>query len=94
MTQGILAYKYEEEKKPAGMTAHAGLPVWLDLTSVPKCGRSHQHPSEEKTQGWTDEQIIWFLVLLNLAGETTIPPIRAMSPGSINVPSGEKIPRL
>ena len=34
MAQGILPYKYEEEKNASGMTALAGLPVYLDLASV------------------------------------------------------------
>lgn len=34
MAQGALPYKYEEEKNAAGMTALAGLPVYLDLASV------------------------------------------------------------
>jgi len=31
MAQGVLPFKYEEEKKDTGMTALAGLPVYLDL---------------------------------------------------------------
>ena len=31
MTQGVLPFKYEEEKSESGMTALAGLPVCLDL---------------------------------------------------------------
>ncbi len=31
MAQGVLPYKYEEERNDAGMTAMAGLPVYLDL---------------------------------------------------------------
>ena len=34
MPQGVLPYKYEEEKTQSGMTALAGLPVYLDLASV------------------------------------------------------------
>ena len=34
MPQGVLSYKYEEEKTDTGMTALAGLPVYLDLASV------------------------------------------------------------
>jgi hypothetical protein len=36
MPQGILPYKYEEEKTEAGITALAGLPVYLDLAAVLK----------------------------------------------------------
>jgi hypothetical protein len=31
MAQGVLPFKYEEEKRESGMTALAGLPVYLDL---------------------------------------------------------------
>jgi hypothetical protein len=34
MAQGVLPYKYEEERNYAGMTALAGLPTYLDLASV------------------------------------------------------------
>ncbi len=34
MAQGVLPYKYEEEGNPSGMTAMAGLPIYLDLASV------------------------------------------------------------
>ncbi len=34
MPQGVLPYKYEEEKSGPGMTALGGLPVYLDLVSV------------------------------------------------------------
>jgi hypothetical protein len=34
MAQGILPFKYESEKNTTGMTALAGLPVYLDLAKV------------------------------------------------------------
>ena len=34
MAQGILPYKYEEERNEVGMTAMAGLPIYLDLAWV------------------------------------------------------------
>jgi len=36
MAQGVLPFKYEEEKRDTGMTGLAGLPVYLDLASVMK----------------------------------------------------------
>jgi hypothetical protein len=68
MAQGVLAYKYEEDKTDAGLTALAGLPVYLDLASVLGLAdhiRAHMHV---KVRGWTDEQIVTSLVLLNLSG--------------------------
>jgi hypothetical protein len=34
MAQGVLPFKYEKEKTNTGMTALAGLPVYLDLAKV------------------------------------------------------------
>ncbi len=31
MAQGVLSFKYEEEKKDSGMTALAGLPVCMKI---------------------------------------------------------------
>ena len=57
MAQGVLPYKYEEEKTEAGMTALAGLPVYLDLASVLGLGDHIRTHLQVKSQGWTDEQI-------------------------------------
>jgi len=68
MAQGILPFQYEIESTSSGMTALAGLPSYLDLATV--CGltesiRQHLTICSQKKQGWTDEQIIMALVLLN-----------------------------
>ena len=58
MAQGVLPYKYEEERNRGGMTALAGLPIYLDLASVlgmGDCIHAHIHV-RESGQGWTDEQ--------------------------------------
>ena len=34
MTQGILPFKYEQEKTDEGTTALGGLPLYLDLAKV------------------------------------------------------------
>ncbi len=78
MPQGVLPYKYEEEKMNAGMTSLAGLPVYLDLASVLGLGDhigTHMHV---KVRGWTDEQILTSLVLLNLAGGDSVDDIRIL----------------
>ena len=48
MSQGILPYKYEEERNEGGMTALAGLAVYLDLASVFRYGRVYPGSSECK----------------------------------------------
>ena len=68
MAQGVLPFKYEEGKKDTGMTALAGLPIYLDLASVMGINESIEKHLHIKQQGWTDKQIILSLILLNLAG--------------------------
>ena len=80
MAQGVLPYKYEEERNEGGMTALAGLPIYLDLGSVlgvAECIRAHVHV-RESGQGWTDEQAILSLMLLNLAGGDCVDDIRIL----------------
>ena len=68
MAQGVLPYKYEEEKAGSGMTALAGLPLYPDLASVLDVGTSIANHLHVKERGWTDQQILLSLILLNLAG--------------------------
>ena len=58
MAQGVLPFKYEEEKKTTGMTALAGLPVYLDLAHKIRLTKSIQRHLKvrEEGQGWTDAQ--------------------------------------
>jgi hypothetical protein len=78
MAQGILPYKYEEEKTSTGMTSFAGLPVYLDLASVLGLGDHIRAHMQIKVRGWTDEQIITSLVLLNLAGGDSVDDIKIL----------------
>ena len=70
MAQGALPFKYEEQLKGGGMTALAGLPVYLDLAHVMGLsGSVEKHLSVRADgRGWTDAQVVTSLVLLNLAG--------------------------
>jgi len=78
MPQGVLSYKYEEEKQTSGMTALAGLPVYLDLASILGLGDHIRTHLQVKAQGWTDEQMILALILLNLAGGDSVDDIRIL----------------
>ena len=80
MAQGVLPYKYEEERTATGMTALAGLPIYLDLAcvlGVADCIRVHVQV-RKSGQGWTDEQAVLSLMLLNLAGGDCIDDIRIL----------------
>ncbi|MGD0489495.1 MAG: IS1380 family transposase [Syntrophorhabdales bacterium] len=78
MTQGVFPYKYEKEKTTSGVTALAGLPVYLDLASVLNLGESIARHLHVKVQGWTDEQIVMSLILLNLAGGESVDDLRIL----------------
>ena len=80
MAQGVLPYKYEQERNHAGMTAMAGLPMYLELASVlgvGDCIRTHLHVRKSE-QGWTDEQAVLSLMLLNLAGGDSVDDIKIL----------------
>jgi hypothetical protein len=66
MSQGILGFKYEEEKHDTGMTSLAGLPVYLDLMHA--MGLPELIGRHLKERGWTDAQMVSSLIMLNLAG--------------------------
>ena len=81
ITQGVLPFRYEAEPTTTGMTALAGLPLYLELGTV--CGlvdsiRRHMQVCAGKTQGWNDEQIVMSLVLLNLAGGDCVDDLRML----------------
>ena len=70
MAQGVLSFKYEEASGHKGMTALAGLPIYLDLAAVVGVGASvNRHVRVRRgAQGWSDVQMLTSLILLNLAG--------------------------
>lgn len=80
MSQGILPYQYEIEKNERGMTARAGLLLYLDLM---KAMDLRKHINQELQirkdgQGWTDAQMIESLILLNQAGGECVEDIEQM----------------
>ena len=80
MAQGILPFKYEEEKKSTGMTAVAGLPLYLELSQKLGLTKSiDRHIQVRKNaQGWTDSQMVLSLILLNLAGGNCVDDLRIL----------------
>lgn len=80
MAQGILPFKYEEEKTTTGMTALAGLPLYLELAQKTGLAKSIQQHIKvrESGQGWTDSQIVMALILLNLAGGDCVDDLKVV----------------
>jgi len=78
MAQGVLSFKYEEEKRDTGMTALGGLPVYLDLAAVMGIAERLESHLHLKKQGWTDAQTVLSLVLMNLAGGDCVEDLRRL----------------
>jgi hypothetical protein len=70
MTQGVLPFQYEDDNREVGMTGFAGLGIYLDFWRTAGFGRliDEHLKVHGPSQGWTDEQIVKSLVLLNIAG--------------------------
>jgi len=71
MAQGVLPFQYQDQNRAAGLTALAGLPAYLDLAQAAGLRDSicrHLTICGDKSQGWSDHQIVMSLILLNLAG--------------------------
>jgi hypothetical protein len=78
MAQGLLGFKYEQEQKDTGMTALAGLPIYLDLASAMGVGQSIERHLHIKQQGWTDRQTLLSLIMMNLAGGDCVEDLRKL----------------
>jgi hypothetical protein len=79
MPQGILPYKYEEEQKEAGLTALAGLPLYLDCVVALGLAKSiARRLTLRPSQGWTDSQMVLSLILLALAGGDCVDDLKVL----------------
>ena len=80
MTQGELAFKYEEDQQGGGMTGMAGIGTYLDLASRSGMVRSLERhvKAREGGQGWTDVETVLSLVMLNLVGGECVEDINRL----------------
>ncbi len=80
MAQGVLPFKYEEERKGTGTMSLGGLPLYLDLAEVIGLNKSVQKHLKIRDggQGWSDAQIVIALVLLNLAGGSCVKDLKVL----------------
>lgn len=80
MPQGLLPFKYEEEKRSGGMTALGGLPNYLELSYtlglIDSIGAYVN--VRDGGQGFTDSEMVMSLVLLNLAGGDGVEDIKLL----------------
>ena len=68
MTQDRLPFQYSSMNSSSELTSFAGLPLYLELAMATGLCAAIADKMKTKSQGWTDQQIILSLILLNLAG--------------------------
>jgi Transposase DDE domain group 1 len=80
MTQGILPFKYENDKQKSEMTGFGGLPVYLDLAQAAGLSKAIDRylKASSDSQGWTDRQVVMSLILLNLSGGDCVEDINRL----------------
>ena len=80
MAQGVLPFKYEEEKKDFGSTALCGSLLFLDLLykmGFFKIVRDNLRAKEDR-QGWGDLPFLLCLLLLNICGGDCVDDVKRM----------------
>jgi hypothetical protein len=79
MPQGLLPFQFKIEDAGKKLTALAGLLVYLDLMLALRVRESiRNHVCATGEQGWLDEQVIFALVLLNIAGGEVVEDIEVL----------------
>ena len=79
MAQGILPFQYEAEKTGSGMTALAGLPLYLELAHASGLvDVLRRKVRVAGSQGWDDAQVVLSLILLQLAGGEAVDDLRLL----------------
>lgn len=80
MAQGVLPFKYENERQKSNMTSLGGLPTYLDLAHVMGLSKSiEQHLGvRSNSQGWTDSQVVMSLILLNISGGDCVDDLKRL----------------
>ncbi len=69
IAQGLLPFKYEEERQGLGLTGLGGLPTYLDFADASGMWESiERHVKVKGAQGWRDSDVVMSLMLLNLVG--------------------------
>ena len=81
MTQGVLEFQYQPDTTQTGLTAHGGLPPYLDLAFQAGVVESiRRHVGVRRGgQGWTDEQVVLALMLLNIAGGESVADLEVLN---------------
>ena len=74
MPQTRLPFQYQGSSRD-NFTSCAGLPLFLEMARVCGLSKAFEEEMQIKAQGWSDSQIIQSLLLLNMAGGTSVEDI-------------------
>jgi len=89
MAKGLLPFKYEIETGHSFMTQYAGLGSYLDLSHAVRLRQSiEKHVNaRDQEQGYTDNEVIFSLILLNLTGGESMDDLLMLraDPGLMNL---------
>ena len=94
MRQFSLPFKYEEETKSSGLTGLAGLPLYLEFLyslNIPEVMRKKLDSDAHENVVWKPSDIVFALILLNLAGGEHIDDLRVLESDSGFCSVSEKI---
>ncbi len=77
MAQGILNFEYFKDESKSGMTALGGLPVYMDFAVSSGLLKLIDENLKicSGNQGWTDREIVFSMILLNLVGGDSVKDI-------------------
>lgn len=80
VTQGVLDFQYQPDTSKTGLSAIAGLPLYLDLAFRAGLVESlRRHMDVRRSgQGWTDEQVVLSLMLMNLSGGESVSDLEVL----------------
>ena len=80
MTQGLLPFKYVETQKSKEFSGLSGLLLYLELFKLMNLDHiiSDHLSVKSDDQGWSDEQIVLSLILLNLVGGDCVDDIQKL----------------
>lgn len=80
MTQDVLPFKYEEEKKSTGTTAFGGSVLFLDLLYKMDFGNLVRENvfAKKNRQGWTDLHFLICMMLINVCGGNCVDDVKIL----------------
>ena len=78
MTQKFLPFQYLNGKNESGLTSFAGVPLYMEMAMVIGLSDIIAKTLHSKIRGWSDQQMLLSLILLNIAGGDCVSDIEKL----------------